>query len=288
MVLCHYSSALGAEEVPGFLFWVPMDFFVTKFLHNKKRLPGWLLLWGLLSVSLHLFLLLLPGFLPVMEASKHQHELQLVAALRANFVPQGSLLPQVKPEQVQVLPSKTPVLLPPPKAADAAKTLPESEVTSAVDPKLVIPPLPQAPAQKPSAKRFEPVEPSPAVLTPTSRLPEAHNFSSNGQESRQPPALDLPDDFRDALPRYAENPLPVYPQLARRNGWRGEVVLQVSVTRDGKVNHLDIQHSSGFRILDRAALRAVKDWRFHPARRAGHAVVSEVLVPVEFHLSQAM
>lgn len=214
----------------------------------------------------------------------------MVAALRANFVPQRSLLPQVKPERVRVLPPKTPVLLPPPPAPEAAKILPEprSKVTFALAPKPVIAPLPQNPAQKTAAKISETVETSLAVITPSSPPPEARNFSLNEQGAPPPVVLDLPDDFRDALPRYAENPLPVYPQLARRNGWRGQVLLQVSVTSDGKVKHLDVQQSSGFRILDRAALRAVKDWRFYPARRAGRSVVSEVLVPVEFHLSQAM
>jgi outer membrane biosynthesis protein TonB len=35
-------------------------------------------------------------------------------------------------------------------------------------------------------------------------------------------------------------------------------------------------------------LKAVKNWRFYPASRAGRAVDSEILVPVEFHLSQSI
>lgn len=262
-----------------------------RFLHNIKRLPRGVLLWGLLSIGLHsVLLLLLPGFLPPTTAGTHPFQLRVVAVQRAKFVPQRSSLPQVKPENLRVLPQKKPVLMSPPRAPEAAKPLPAPRpaVTSAVDLKPVIPPVAQTLEQKPAAKISEPVKTSLEAITPLSPPPEARNFSLNAQTAPPPVVVEMPDDFRDALPRYAENPFPVYPQLARRNGWQGQVLLQVAVTSDGKVKTLNVEKSSGFRILDRAALRAVKNWRFFPARKAGRAVVSEVLVPIEFHLSQAI
>ena len=41
------------------------------------------------------------------------------------------------------------------------------------------------------------------------------------------------------------------------------------------------------RELDRAALSAVKQWRFQPALRDGTQVASTVMVPVQFELDPA-
>ncbi|HEY5672260.1 MAG TPA: energy transducer TonB [Malonomonas sp.] len=90
--------------------------------------------------------------------------------------------------------------------------------------------------------------------------------------------------FRDALPRYDLNPRPVYPEVSRRRGQQGTVLLEVAVLDDGSVEKAIVTQSSGFRLLDRAALTAVRRWRFHPATSAGLVVASRVVVPVDFVL----
>ena len=47
-----------------------------------------------------------------------------------------------------------------------------------------------------------------------------------------------------------------------------------------------IAESSGTPSLDEAALAAVRQWRFTPARRNGEAAEDVVLVPVSFTLLQ--
>ena len=90
--------------------------------------------------------------------------------------------------------------------------------------------------------------------------------------------------FTDALPRYDVNPAPKYPEVARRRGQQGTVVLQVTVLQNGDVGGLSISSSSGHKNLDRSALDAVRRWIFSPATSSGFPVVSQVLVPVRFDL----
>lgn len=92
---------------------------------------------------------------------------------------------------------------------------------------------------------------------------------------------------RDAQPDYAAISPPPYPRLARRRGWQGVVRLRVRVSPDGRVIEASVDQSSGYQVLDRAALEAVQGWRFTPAVRGGHPVESVVVVPVRFALDRS-
>jgi protein TonB len=88
----------------------------------------------------------------------------------------------------------------------------------------------------------------------------------------------------EAVPLYRENAPPAYPRRARLRGYEGSVLLDVRVGADGRAEDVKIAVSSGYRLLDRAALRAVASWRFEPARRNGRAVAMRVTVPIRFRL----
>jgi len=83
---------------------------------------------------------------------------------------------------------------------------------------------------------------------------------------------------------YLNNPAPNYPTIAKNRGTQGKVTLDVIVKTDGTPAKVEIAHSSGSKILDEAALDAVKQWRFIPARRSGKLVQANVIVPVEFKI----
>ena len=87
-----------------------------------------------------------------------------------------------------------------------------------------------------------------------------------------------------ARPDYAYNPPPEYPLLLREQGVGGVVWLRVWVDRDGHPADIRIAQGSGYRLLDDAALRAVKRWRFTPASNAGQRLASWVEFPVRFTL----
>ena len=108
----------------------------------------------------------------------------------------------------------------------------------------------------------------------------AEDIAATGDSS------DAVQDFHDALPRYDLNPRPKYPEVARRRGQQGIVLLEVSVQADGGVEMAAIVESSGYKSLDRAALCAVRRWQFRPATSLGFPVASRVVVPVDFILSE--
>ena len=91
-----------------------------------------------------------------------------------------------------------------------------------------------------------------------------------------------PPDFQaDQL----NNPGPRYPAMSRRNHEQGTATLRVLVSAEGRAQDLTVATTSGFKRLDDAALQAVRNWKFVPAKQAGHAVTAYVLVPVTFALS---
>ncbi len=83
-------------------------------------------------------------------------------------------------------------------------------------------------------------------------------------------------------PRHAENPRPVYPPEAKKNGYHGQVLLKVEILSSGLVGEIEIKRSSGHRVLDQSALRAVKQWKFSPARQEGIPVAFWVNIPFTF------
>lgn len=83
---------------------------------------------------------------------------------------------------------------------------------------------------------------------------------------------------------YLNNPEPPYPLMSRNRGESGKVLLLVQVTAHGTAAQVEIKQGCGFPRLDQAALNAVRNWRFVPARRGDEAVAASVLVPVTFRL----
>lgn len=79
-------------------------------------------------------------------------------------------------------------------------------------------------------------------------------------------------------------PVPVYPELARKRGQEGTVNVRCQVDAHGQVVNVAIAQSSGFRLLDEAALKAVAKWKFKPGRKNGENVAGTVVVPIQFKL----
>ncbi len=88
----------------------------------------------------------------------------------------------------------------------------------------------------------------------------------------------------EARPSYLENTPPAYPLIARERGYEGTVILEVLVNSEGRVGDIRLFKSSGYKILDKAALRAVRHWIFEPGRRGNTPIEMWVKVPVRFVL----
>jgi protein TonB len=87
-----------------------------------------------------------------------------------------------------------------------------------------------------------------------------------------------------ARPRYDRNPKPSYPRIARRRGYEGVVVLKVEILPNGRVGQLRVKRSSGHHILDRSALKTVKQWKFIPAKQGEDPIRIWAEIPIKFEL----
>lgn len=83
---------------------------------------------------------------------------------------------------------------------------------------------------------------------------------------------------------YLHNPAPEYPGMSRRRGEQGRVMLKVSVNAQGNPESVLLDKSSGFELLDKSALEAVRTWKFLPATINNRPVSGVVIVPVKFSL----
>ena len=73
---------------------------------------------------------------------------------------------------------------------------------------------------------------------------------------------------------------PVYPRMAVLAGIQGEVRLHAIIARDGSIQSLNV--SSGHPLLARAALNAVRQWRYRPYILNGQPVEVETFITVSF------
>ena len=158
---------------------------------------------------------------------------------------------------------------PPPEPAPS----PEPPPAPAPEP----PPKPPVTRRPAPAARPKPSPPRRETGTPTS-------VSAQPSPAGPPPEPALVPPSSDAA--YLSNPRPTYPLAARRRGMQGVVVLGVVVAADGRPQTVLVKRSSGFAVLDEAALQAVRGWRFAPGTRGGRAIDAGVDVPVRFSLGE--
>jgi TonB family protein len=55
---------------------------------------------------------------------------------------------------------------------------------------------------------------------------------------------------------------PSYPDIAREQGWEGEVLLSVDVDPNGNVSNVQLISSSGYPVLDNTAIDRAWSWQF--------------------------
>jgi protein TonB len=145
-------------------------------------------------------------------------------------------------------------------------------------------PLPPAPTveteSKPTAPPTNSPEPWPTEPEPSAVTGDGSSPLPGQDVTTAPGAL-----VTTASPDYRRNPEPEYPLPARRRGQEGLVVLEVTVSGVGQATAVALKQSSGYALLDQAAMQAVKHWEFEPARIGAVGVESRIEVPVRFRLS---
>ena len=86
--------------------------------------------------------------------------------------------------------------------------------------------------------------------------------------------------------RYRGTPIPEeYPLMARRRGWQGTVMVEVWLDANGEQIKREILQSSGYALLDQAALRSVARNQFTPYTINGVGHPARLHLPVIYTLT---
>lgn len=127
----------------------------------------------------------------------------------------------------------------------------------------------------------------PAPRTPPPKAeramaPQSPQSLAASQSAPVPAAVPMPP--RELAVQCSYRPAPVYPAFARRRGWSGGVRLQIALSARGGIQAVAVDQSSGFAVLDEAAVAAVRRWRCQPALKDGLPVASLAVQRIEFSL----
>ncbi len=133
--------------------------------------------------------------------------------------------------------------------------------------------IPESMRNSPSIERPVVVSVNPAQMMPVSSPPPQLEIQSSSNE----PVAVSEQAARAMLVHSVD---PVYPPEAAAQKLHGPVVLQALVGRDGSVEDLKIVR--GYFILGRAAIAAVKQWRFQPYSLNGHAASTQTVITINF------
>lgn len=172
----------------------------------------------------------------------------------------------------------------------ASRELPEDQVRkTGAKPKAVNSPGLQSKTMPEIKKILTPTPEEHFAKEETAEKKETHQVKDVSAErvARRSKNENLDDKssvVRMATPLYHLNPPPKYPQIAKKRGYQGTVLLNVLVETDGTVGDLEIFQTSGYSILDRAARNGVGKWIFSPGQKGTKAVEMWVRVPVRFQL----
>lgn len=186
-------------------------------------------------------------------------------------------------------------------ASDFARSSPRAERSS---PRMVVVPVsevislkserPPAAARKPAAADFE--SPAPRAGAPGGPATGAGDAGENSELASLGPGRGWlsvgtdgqSDEEAGVIPREAVCPRPKYPQMARQRGLQGKGELQFEVLPDGSVGEIFIVKSTGFPVLDQAAMENIKQsCEFFPGRRQGEPVKMWARKSFKFVLEEA-
>lgn len=111
-----------------------------------------------------------------------------------------------------------------------------------------------------------------------STTPEMSGANPDGAAGSSIEPVKMPESAVRAL--LAQAPDPEYPAAAQASGQQGGVVLQVLIGPDGAVQ--DAKFMQGSFVFARAAIDAVKQWRFKPYSMNGRAVSVQSVITLNF------
>lgn len=251
---------------------------------TRNTVPAAVWLFGGLAAAMHGAVagaLLLAGDAPA-RPKGIEHVFQVVSLPVRPAVAPPSAAPLPPPEPP---PEPEPVVeeVPPPPAAEPPPApLPQA----AVEPRPSEPRPRPVPRRKPKPPQVQ-TRPQPLAPPLPPPVAVASRTAPEAPVAPAPVEQGVPDEFvgPDLTAAYLHNPPPHYPVRARRRGIEGVVLLEVALDAGGRPVSVAVKRGSGHPGLDEAALMAVRQWKFTPAKRGGRAAAATVEVPIRFSLN---
>ena len=82
----------------------------------------------------------------------------------------------------------------------------------------------------------------------------------------------MTEDSVDAAPKPMQRTAMEYPKKARKSGVTGYVLMNLLVSREGRVEKVKVLESEPAGVFDEVAVNGVRSWQFKPAQYQGEAV----------------
>jgi len=188
-----------------------------------------------LSLLFHCFLLMAAGWLSVFAYSPPSQQ----TYMEMELINETSALSPVA--------QTSPPLIIPAANADVIETTPMQTRTAVV--------------AETETVAISPVS-NPVAMAPAGATIDAkgqpENAGMDGSVEQAKPVL--------LAPRIVRKVEPVYPEQGRLEGWEGTAKVRFQVLTNGRTDTVQIESSSGFTQLDEAAIDAVQQWQFIPAK----------------------
>ena len=203
----------------------------------------------------------------------------LVLHVAAFYAIQSGLLSRVVSAAMPAIMTVS-IIAPPAPPKPPTPSVPKTVELSAPVPRAVIPPLPLI-AVAPTEPTITPPQPSRAEAAPPATSAPA--APSTPAPSPPAPAPSTPRTVSSV--EYIKAPQLVYPNLSRRLGESGTVVLRILINEKGLPEQILVHKSTGYSNLDEAGRQAAMRALFKPMIENGKPVPVDVLVPLTFQLS---
>jgi protein TonB len=101
-----------------------------------------------------------------------------------------------------------------------------------------------------------------------------------------PPVIHAPPaPIQSVRVTYAPDPQDYYPDASRRLNEEGRAMVHICVDTHGHVSSAEVAASSGHPMLDDAAVKLAKAYRFKPATQGGKVVMQCTGLPIKFELT---
>jgi len=179
----------------------------------------------------------------------------------------------------------------PPKPSKSALEAPAAAASSApgeTSPASKVPDMFVALNAHPTSRAYSPdsgpADAAPAVDSETSdrglsEVPSSLVGPPPSAEPETPVRIRVGGEIKP--PRLVSSVLPVYPAVARDTGTEGDVVIDTTIDKTGKVTSMKVV--SGPPMLRQAAVDALRQWKYEPSKLNGEPVPVQLTVTIKFH-----